>query len=403
MKTCSVCEKEFEDKYFDVEQNKCILHCEKNDWLESDKRIDYFWDKIKEDISKLHVDRNSLNDKGIDTSSLNEDTNGKYIMYKFHKVIFPMYKEVKGHLPHSEFKSDLNIEYIECTFLDKTDFTSLKKAKNISFKSCEFYENIEFKDMVFEHRFFFENCTVHKNINLSNIIFKEITSFRDSKFYEEMNFENSKFDDLAIFNNVTVENLLLDNTFFRVEYNFLNMKANLQNRETARIIKDSFEKQNNIIEANRFYALEMQEREKELKFLDNPVEWIIFKTHGLSSEHSQSAYLALLWILNISYIFSVFCAGNNTYNSIIVLSSITIILFSMIDIKYALKIGLTISGLELLLFTNIKLDTIADKINPFSIMSSWDEIPFDLLIFKITIAYLIYQFIISVRQNTRRK
>ena len=39
----------------------------------------------------------------------------------------------------------------------------------------------------------------------------------------------------------------------------------VKNRETARKIKDTFEKQNNIIEANRFYKLEMKEREKELK------------------------------------------------------------------------------------------------------------------------------------------
>lgn len=30
MGKCSVCDKEFEDKYFDIEQNKCIYHCEKS-------------------------------------------------------------------------------------------------------------------------------------------------------------------------------------------------------------------------------------------------------------------------------------------------------------------------------------------------------------------------------------
>jgi len=34
MNTYQVCEKEFDEKYFDVEQNKCILHCEKDDWYE---------------------------------------------------------------------------------------------------------------------------------------------------------------------------------------------------------------------------------------------------------------------------------------------------------------------------------------------------------------------------------
>lgn len=51
----------------------------------------------------------------------------------------------------------------------------------------------------------------------------------------------------------------------------------------------------------------------------------------------------------------------------------------------------------------VHLDEITDKINPFSIMTSKDPITFGLLLFKVTIAYLIYQFIVSVRQNTRRK
>jgi len=51
----------------------------------------------------------------------------------------------------------------------------------------------------------------------------------------------------------------------------------------------------------------------------------------------------------------------------------------------------------------IDLDIIAMNINPFSIMTSKEPITLGLLIFKITIAYLIYQFIVSVRQNTRRK
>mgnify|MGYP003446400730 CR=1 FL=1 len=43
---CNVCNKEFEDKYFDKKQNKCILHCEKDDsknmnfWNEFSSYID---------------------------------------------------------------------------------------------------------------------------------------------------------------------------------------------------------------------------------------------------------------------------------------------------------------------------------------------------------------------------
>ena len=49
------------------------------------------------------------------------------------------------------------------------------------------------------------------------------------------------------------------------------------------------------------------------------------------------------------------------------------------------------------------LDEFATNINPFSIMTSADKLTFTELVFKIIIAFLIYQFIISIRQNTRRK
>ena len=151
----------------------------------------------------------------------------------------------------------------------------------------------------------------------------------------------------------------------------------------------------------------MEKREKELdkniKKGENIIEWLIFKIHSISSDHSQSAYLAFLWIFNFSYLYIIYCSKSSVIDNIIAFSAITIILVSMIDMKNTLKIGLTIGLLEFQVFSNVKLDVIADKINPFSIMISWDEIPFKLLLFKIIIAYLLYQFIVSVRQNTRRK
>jgi len=49
------------------------------------------------------------------------------------------------------------------------------------------------------------------------------------------------------------------------------------------------------------------------------------------------------------------------------------------------------------------LKCFANKLNPFSIMMGSEKLTFGGLIYKIIIAYLIYQLIISIRQNTRRK
>ncbi|MEA2017253.1 MAG: hypothetical protein U9N59_02290, partial [Campylobacterota bacterium] len=180
-----------------------------------------------------------------------------------------------------------------------------------------------------------------------------------------------------------INNFNLDNTFFKDEANFLDIKnkdndklesKNIANRETARIIKHSFEKQDNIIEANRFYALKMKKREEELLdelttkcnsfkkllFVDLP-EYIVFLIHKISSNHSQSWIFPLFWII----IVTIFNIDTNAQNIFI-------------------------------------LDNIANKVNPFSIMTDCTPLTFTELIYKITIAYLIYQLIISIRQNTRR-
>ncbi|WP_419673020.1 hypothetical protein [Aliarcobacter butzleri] len=50
-----------------------------------------------------------------------------------------------------------------------------------------------------------------------------------------------------------------------------------------------------------------------------------------------------------------------------------------------------------------QLSEFSKNLNPFSIMRGDEPITLGTLIFKIIIAYLIYQLIISIRQNTRRK
>ena len=49
------------------------------------------------------------------------------------------------------------------------------------------------------------------------------------------------------------------------------------------------------------------------------------------------------------------------------------------------------------------LKTFSNNLNPFSIMTELSKLDFSTMIYKITIAYLIYQLIVSIRQNTRRK
>ncbi|MFY9069996.1 hypothetical protein PZQ95_07500, partial [Aliarcobacter butzleri] len=221
----------------------------------------------------------------------------------------------------------------------------------------------------------------------------------------------------------------LQNSFIPTNSSFFGLKSSkgildVSNRETARKIKDSFEKQNNIIEANKYYALEMKEREKELeediREGKNIFEWLVFKIHGLSSNHSQDWTLALFWIFIVGFIasyydFNLIQNSEDKYihynlSSIFkTIGLIFIILFidrlckikdKFINISYFI-----ISSYLIYIYAteDYLLSLFSQTINPFSVMKTNDPINGIHLFFKIIIAYLIYQLIISIRQNTRRK
>ncbi|RZV18566.1 pentapeptide repeat-containing protein [Aliarcobacter butzleri] len=259
-------------------------------------------------------------------------------------------------------------------------------------------------------------------MNIHKSIFKDIIDFSNSKFSDDVDLKHTTFEKIVNFRESNFKKELnLEDTIFKSNVNFLELKAKMKNRETARIIKDSFEKQNNIIESNKFYALEMKEREKELeediREGKNFFEWLVFKIHGLSSNHSQDWTLALFWIINLTFFYSYLNIQPNDKILVfkIIFSCIAISVIACMTIKipeenkerrWLTTIPVTIVCYVLygyLVETDWSLAEFSKNLNPFSIMRGDEPITLGTLIFKIIIAYLIYQFIISIRQNTRRK
>lgn len=311
-------------------------------------------------------------------------------------------------LEKSNIKDRLIIEKRSIKSLDfsESTFHSKVKVKNCIKIDNAIFINTVFKDLVDFYK------THFYNVHFDKTTFNDIVVFTKSKFYKDVNFEYTTFEKLALFRKTVFEKTVnFEDAIFKEEANFLGVIADMANRETARIIKNSFEEQNNIIEANKFYTLEMKEREKELNktilYGKNIIDWIIFKLHRLSSNNSQDPVLPILWILNIAFIYSMFISTfyhNNALAYIAVgILSIGVVKYIFIKNDIFLKVVLVINLIISSFLSYVTLTTVADKINPFSIMTSKDPITFGLLLFKITIAYLIYQFIVSVRQNTRRK
>lgn len=420
---CESCNREFDEEEYQItkNENKCILHCEKNDWFEeynekekiikplffyrskkwfsSDRKINLFWEKF--------------------SNFINEKINSKSKKIVLDKIIFPTHRYNLGNdnFPKISMFGIKFLIFKDCIFLDNIDLTPFFSAKNLEITNCTFLENVDIQTIIHQEQFVFQKNNVLKEIKFFNIEFKSICFFVENNI-NKLTFDGVRFDDNAIFSNSKIEDLSFKNTFFRKETNFLDIKlSKVANRETARIIKDSFEKQNNIIEANKFYALEMKEREKELDSKKDFFEWLVFKFHGLSSNHSQDWTLVLFWIININFFYSYLNIEINMWIlalkipiSLILISLIGCMIFKISEDneknRWLTTIPITMVCYFLygyLVEKDWLLSEYSKNLNPFSIMRADEPINFGTLLFKIIIAYLIYQLIISIRQNTRRK
>ncbi len=406
-------------KLDEYENGKCILHCEKSDW----KKLN---DEEKE------TKKQKFNEEFLNYCHNSED--GEIKEFHFYET-FNLLEEFENR----------KFFFKQCYFYDTFSFCNYHTENCFFLDNCFFYEGVSFSEDIDSEFKFVNSCQFdNKSIDLSGIFSKKL-SFIGSDEISEINCNSVVFKEDVVLSSLTIKNysdfqftkfskncsffqsrfcstvdfretnfignvnfllfhskdeLDLSNTVFEGQSNFLKINVNIKNRETARIIKDSFEQQNNIIEANKFYAIEMQKREEELKPSKNFFEWLVFKTHGLASNHSQDWTLSLGWIILFGMLLTVFKV--NLSFDINVVFCLIPFLYAKIE-KYMFLLFYGFYFIFMKSLDKSPLDDFATNINPFSIMTSADKLTFTELLFKIIIAFLIYQFIISIRQNTRRK
>ena len=352
----------------------------------------------------------------------------------------------------SERKKENDSKRFKINKLDLTNSTFEENTK-VKIQFCDITEaifyNTKFKDLADFYQSKFEK------VNFERTDFEKISVFSESEFNCDLDFKYTKFLGKAIFRDTIVSGKFdLRNSIFDAEANFLDITSksrkkydeitndykfigeptdiNVANRETARIIKNFYDNSNNIIEANRFYKLEMKKRMEEYNSLKKSdyrtFERLIFILHEWSSNHSQNWLLALFWILSITFLYS-YITNDFTYyqndfnfiNEILEMdyTKACILIINLILISYLLYLKLekeeqiSHSIIFFLLvnfyifYTYLTNDSylkyFSNSLNPFSIMTGCEKITFLGLIYKTAIAYLIYQLIVSIRQNTRRK
>ncbi len=397
------------------------------------------------DISKMDNKENIIENTLFSDCQFKKELEAEDINFKsgiFNNTKYNKYDEfIKIRLFNCIISDDFILQGYKIQNLDLSETTFLGKTR---IQYCDIEIEADFYNTKFEDLADFYRTKFYK-VNFERTDFKNIAVFSESEFYCDVNFKYTKFLATSIFRDTVITGKLnLRDTIFKEDANFLDITSKsrkiydeekkdiihigeledieVSNRETARIIKNFFDSSNNIIEANRFYKLEMKEREKELDVKKSFLEWIIFKVHSISSNHSQDWLIAVFWIISITFLYSYsnFLLNKDKIELVLLpfIISFLIVFINILEVSIynQIKNIYKIISISLLYFiygfisSDFYLINFSNNINPFSIIIDGNDdnkiakqIDFLTLIYKIIIAYLIYQFIISVRQNTRRK
>ncbi|MDP2894854.1 MAG: hypothetical protein Q8N78_10870 [Sulfurimonas sp.] len=286
-------------------------------------------------------------------------------------------------------------------------YKSSIKITNLKINDSKFIENfklhhaivhkVEIEDVDFEQNadFFkstFKEGTIEEDVDektkkgdigFKAINFKKLALFGDTEFHKKLIFKYVTFEGHNHFKSAKLhKGLDLEYTNVQKEINFYGIEIldkTTTSQETYRIIKNQFEKLNNKIEANKYHALELEQRRKELeenKSSDWREKWV-FRIHDWSSEHSTNWFRALLWIIFVSFL------------------TIFLVHFEIVKdlffhpyhfkIEYIFKICN-----EFWQYINItNLEKLKDK-------------PFIFFLNKVSLGYLYYQFLTAVRKDTRK-
>lgn len=268
--------------------------------------------------------------------------------------------------------------------------TEASEVRELSIKNSTFKENFKLhncmvdgaiiEDTDFEkHADFFKSVfkkgkndlIQDKSINLKALNFKGLALFGDCEFHELLRFQYVTFENFSHFRRAKfLKGLDLDYTNIQKEMNFfdiegLDSKESKENtsQETYRIIKHNFSKIGNTIEANKYHTLELathnkktwEQREITPSLLSDGIVSFLF---WVTSNFSKYWFLPLFWIFIIGAITAALIGEMSLANII----------------KYA---------------TITKMDYM-------------DKHPILFVFNKASLGFLYYQFILSVRKNTRK-
>lgn len=342
---------------------------------------------------------------GIETDNIFEDS--LFSGCKFKKLL---------RLENTVFKKE--------PFLEEKGTTANIFISNLEISDCKFEEIFKLNNTTLAS-FLIENTNIISGFQLTKTsfnIFKCIdvtiegvfnaseshfsyAKFERVKFYDVADFEKAEFGEsditviasypvTAIFKFVTfmtASNFKKVNFYYGLDFedvdlreqpNFLKSKINPYNtnRETFRIIKNSFDSRGNTLEANRFFVQEMKAFKNELKEEGSFWDKLVYNVNDLISEFGANYIRPIIILLASIFLYTCIDYLHKDY-------------FSSHD--YFISVRLEPFW--------IFLNSLAKNFLPFSrFLASKDGIEFISLLFYIWFAVLIWQIIVAVKRHTQR-
>ena len=308
---------------------------------------------------------------------------------------------------HCKFNNDINIKrlWISELLIENTSFKQSLKLSDCLIEEIDISNDESNKDKKKINKIDFENNEFGKksdiyfeNVDIGFLSFKKnvndskFISFFDTNILKELEFINSNLSNMEFHNcNVSSASKMFKNVAFISNNGFTIFNGvkwgdisktfeKKTDRDTFRQLKYVNEKQGNIIVANKFYSAEMAAYKKELKDDQNKHNWqdkVIFWLNEKVSNFSQNWLRPLGWFFLLGFIA-------------FISSNINKILYYLSDA----------SKITSATFLNAIYDFFK-YLNPFNTFAGeWNPIIW--LIFKALSVFIIYQFIISLRRQTRR-
>ncbi len=315
------------------------------------------------------------------------------------------------------------LEIYDSVFTEKFDFKyniigDSNRIHNTNFKSSvDFYRTTFNKALGSEYTS--DNRKNPRGFNIfRKLTFSDMTIFEKCMFTEKTVFEYCTFKEHATFRETTFKKgLVLDRTNWNVAPNFYNAKIqqNGSTQETFRIIKNSFESRGNKIEANLYHSYELNKRRLELqdkfsfeKILDSKYlsDLIGFFTQYTVSRNGHNWGLVLYWIVIFSLLFSGFAYNKDANIQCQLIPFITVLggmffYHFKISLSWFKYLGsLVLASSFYIIYNGSDMEPFANFVNILKFADTTS--PLWVTFNKAVMAYLYYQFVISVRNDMRK-